>query len=227
MAGEWAGFPKNAHPKQNWPIPFFGNPASALVATVGVNPSSEEFATDRNWPAANNRNREAWKTRLKNYFAQKTLSHDWFDPWRIGLALLDCSYEAGTAAHFDVSYSATEAMLKNPSPDSKEFRRMVDRDTAWSFKLLRLCPKLRLLLTMGPIIGENLRPMSWLGFLCDFAPRHGFKVIHNQGFWEFWHEATRKVLVAQDADTPAEKCITCRVVNNLQAHRDDLRQRLA
>ena len=38
------------------------------------------------------------------------------------------------------------AMLKNPRTDRMEFRRVV-------FKPLLLCPKLKLLLTFGPIIG--------------------------------------------------------------------------
>lgn len=103
---------------------------------------------------------------------------------------------------------------------------MVERDVQWLFKLLPLCQNLRLLLTMGPILGENLKLVPLLGFLCELAPRHGFKVVHNQGFWELWHEATGKVLVVHDADTPAEKYITCRVVKNLDTHRDELRQKL-
>jgi len=33
-------FPNNTYPRDQWPIPFFGNPTKAIVATVGVNPSS-------------------------------------------------------------------------------------------------------------------------------------------------------------------------------------------
>jgi hypothetical protein len=32
-----ADFPANTCRASHWPIPFFGNPATALVATVGVN----------------------------------------------------------------------------------------------------------------------------------------------------------------------------------------------
>lgn len=220
-------FPRNTYPPVHWPVPFFGNPVTARVVTIGVNPSSEEFAADRNWPPVHGNNRKAWKTRLKNYFNHSTPAHEWFDPWRVGLTLLDCSYEAGTAAHFDVSYRPTKAMHKNQSTDPKEFRIMIERDVQWLFKLLLLCPKLRGLLTMGPIVGTADQSLeSLFGFLCDFAPRHGFKLVHNGGFWEFWHEESRKVLVVHEADTPEEKCITCRVVKNLHTHRDELRQRL-
>jgi hypothetical protein len=219
-------FPRNTYPPVHWPIPFFGNPASALVATVGVNPSSMEFEAGRGWPAPTRANRGAWKHRLKSYFNHATLADDWFNPWRIGLALLDCSYEAGTAAHFDVSYRPTKAMLKNQSTDPKEFRTMVERDVQWLFKLLPLCPNLRVLLTMGPVIGANLQPAGLCGFLHESASRHGFNVIHNGGFWEFCHEESRKILVIHDADTPDEKCITCRVVKNLHEYRDELRARI-
>lgn len=146
-------FPKNIIRGEYWPVPFFGNPASALVATIGANPSSEEFKPVLRWPKVTKENRGAWKDRLKNYFNQTTPAYDWFEPWRIGLALLDCRYEAGTAAHFDVSYRPTTAMLTNKRNDRKEFREMGERDVQWLFKLLPLCPKLRVLLTMGPMLG--------------------------------------------------------------------------
>jgi hypothetical protein len=140
---DWRGsrdaFPRNVHPQQHWPIPFFGNPATALVATIGVNPSAVEFDEARAWDRV--RSTADWKKRLKNYFNQTPPAVDWFDPWRIGLALLDCSYEAGTAAHIDVSYRPTKAMLKNQSSDPKEFRTMVERDVQWFFKLLPLFPE--------------------------------------------------------------------------------------
>jgi hypothetical protein len=42
-------FPANTAPCSHWPIPFFGNPASAIVATVGINPTCGEFQPSRNW----------------------------------------------------------------------------------------------------------------------------------------------------------------------------------
>jgi hypothetical protein len=32
--------------------------------------------------------------------------------------------------------------------------------------------------------------------------------------WQLWLEPTGKVFLVHDADTPAEKCVTCRVVND-------------
>ena len=141
--------------------------------------------------------------------------------------LLDCSYKGATAAHFDVSYRPTTAMLTYKNTDPNEFRTMAVQDVQWLFKILPLCPNLRLLLTLGPIIGENLKPIPLIGFLCEFAPCHGFKVIRQEAFWEFWHEESRRVFVIHEADKPDEKCITCRVVKNLHTHREELRERLA
>ena len=57
------------------------------------------------------------------------------------------------------------------SSDREECRQMGGRDVQWLFKLLPLCPELRLFLKMGPIIGADLKPMPSIGFLCEFPPR--------------------------------------------------------
>jgi len=55
--------------------PFFGNPRNAIVATIGVNPSSGEFKPSRDWSSV--RTQGAWKMRLKNYLTAET-PHKWF-----------------------------------------------------------------------------------------------------------------------------------------------------
>ena len=217
-------FAGNIYLRRYWPIPFFGNPANALVATVGVNPSSSEFSTDRNW--AEVETIKDWKLRLRNYFDPTLPPHQWFCSWRIGLKLLGISYEAGTAAHFDVSYRPTKAMLKNRRTNPKEFRHMVERDVAQFFRLLPLCPKLRLLLVFGPIVRANGSIESLAQFLRNNAPQNGFKASQDGGSWSFKHLDTGKSICVHEVSTPGEKCITCRVVKNLHAHRDDLRRRL-
>lgn len=219
-------FPKNTYPPSQWPIPFFGNPATAVVATVGVNPSTGEFAPQRNW--ADVKNTHDWKLRLRDYFRHKIPAHEWFEPWRIGLAMLNVSYEEGTAVHLDLSYRSTTAMLTNPQTDPAEFRRMVAHDATFLFQLLLLCPSLRLLLTFGPIVGESRgRPEGLFGFLFATAPKHGFKMLKDQDLWKLWHEPTSREFVVHDADTQGEKCITCRVVKDLHENRDALRGHLA
>mgnify|MGYP003338783539 CR=1 FL=1 len=186
-----------------------------------VNPSSGEFAPDRRWGAVDAPGK--WKQRLRDYFKDSVPTHDWFAPWCIGLELLGISYPSGTAAHFDVSYRPTKAMFRNPNIDHSEFRRMVERDVAWFFKLLLLCPNLKLLLTFGPIVGANYRSENLFGFLFAAAPRYGFRMLQDESGWQLWHEPTRKVFLVHDADKPDEKCVTCRVVKNIHTFRDQLR----
>jgi hypothetical protein len=217
-------FLTNTYPNSHWPIPFFGNPATAIVATVGVNPSSGEFLTGRNWNAV--QNSADWKRRLKNYFNQSTPPHEWFAPWCVGLALLGLDYENGSTAHFDVSYRPTKAMLKNRTTNAREFRRMVERDVAWFFRLLMLSPNLRLLLVFGPIVRANGSTESLAQFLRNVAPQNGFKVSQDGEFWLFKHLDTGKTIYVHEVSTPGEKCITCRVVKNLHIHRHELRRRL-
>ena len=138
------------------------------------------------------------------------------------------SYEEGTAAHLDLSYRSTTAMLDNPKTDPAEFRRMVAHDAEFFFRLLLLCPKLRILLTFGPIVGETRgRPEGLFGYLFATAPRHGFKMVKDQDLWRLWHEPTSREFVVHDADTQDEKCLTCRVVKNLHENRDSLRGHLS
>jgi len=172
-------FPINVYPEHYWPIPFFGNPGTALVATVGVNPSSDEFNPRRGWNAV--KSKRDWEARLVNYFHSKTPPHQWFELWRKDLKLLDVSHQAGTAVHLDVSYRPTTAMIVNRKTDPKEFRRMVELDIAWFFRLLPLCPRLRGLLTFGPVIRANGCPESLAGFVRKSAPRHGFTVLPDGG----------------------------------------------
>jgi hypothetical protein len=183
-------FLNNIYLQTYWPIPFFGNPRTAIVATVGVNPSSGEFKPERNWAAVQIKG--DWKKRLKNYFINATPPHKWFDSWRKSLKFLDVSYEGGTAAHFDVSYRPSRAMLKNPRTNPEEFRRMVERDVVWFFRLLPLCPNLRLLLTFGPIVRKNGSTESLAQFLRNNAPKNGFTVSQDSKFWTLKHLDTGK-----------------------------------
>ncbi len=213
-------FPKNVYLKHYWPIPFFGNPATALVATVGVNPSSGEFAQGRKWKDV--QSAKDWKLRLKNYFKGEVPAHRWFGTWSAGLDLLGVSYAAGTAAHVDVSYRPTKAMLRNRTTDHAEFRHMIDRDVAWLFQLLPLCPNLRGLLVFGPVVRSDGTTESLAAFFRNNASRHGVKVspdngvcreVNGQPDWNFFiHEVT--ALETED--------VTDTVLENLTQHRQIL-----
>jgi hypothetical protein len=211
-------FPKNSCAGVNWPMPFFGDPGKAVVATVGVNPAATEFSLERKW--AEIKSETDWIQRLKTYFRNPIPSHQWFEPWRVGLELLRMSYEMGTATHLDISYRPTIAMVKNPKADSAEFRRMAEQDVAWFFRLLPLCPRLKGLLIFGPIVRSDGSCESLAQFLRTSAPLHGFTVSPNGGLQ---HNGTERRFFIHEVDTPGENCVTCRVVKNLFANRDELR----
>jgi hypothetical protein len=214
-------FPRNVYPRSYWPIPFFGNPATAIVATVGVNPSSGEFQPDRNWNTV--QNAVDWKRRLKNYFNQSTPPHEWFAPWQAGFALLGLNYEDGAAAHFDVSYRPTKAMLRNKTTNPKEFRQMIERDSAWLFHLLPLCPRLRGLLVFGPVVRCNGSTESLAGFIRKSAPRHGFSVLPDGGLRVAAPGETGRSFFVHEVCASGRGTITEQVVANLRSHRVALR----
>ena len=217
-------FPHNTYPENQWPIPFFGNPVSALVATVGVNPSSIEFSSNRNWIAV--QADTDWHQRLEHYFTGSIPAYNWFDPWRSGLPLLNISYETDTVAHFDVSYRSTIAMFDNPETDSEEFRRMVEQDIAWFFRLLHLCPKLRGLLVFGKILRDNGTRESLAGFIRRSAPRHGFSVLPDGGICHESNGQLPKNLFLHDVSAPGAGTITDQVVANLTQHRAELLKKI-
>jgi len=46
-------------------------------------------------------------------------------------------------------------------------------------------------------------------------------------FWVFKHLDTGKTVCVHEISSPGEKCVTCRVVKNLHANRNELRRRLS
>ena len=92
-----------------YPIPFFGDPESARVITVGVNPSAGEFSKKRGWPETIDAS--YLEDRLRSYFKEHFFPppHPWFQPWEEALNMLGCSYKTD-AAHLDLSPWATISM---------------------------------------------------------------------------------------------------------------------
>ena len=217
-------FPKNTpfNARLHWPIPFFGNPGTAKVATIGVNPSSGEFSSDRGWEEV--RSSREWKLRLKNYFTHETPSRSWFDPWRMGLALLDCSYEEGSAVHIDVSYRTTTAMLRNEKTDREEFGRMIDRDVEWMFRLLPLCRNLRGLLFYGPIISSGGRVDSIASYFKSVAPRYNFSITGDGETCRFPPQIQKNNLFLHEVESKGDRSVQQKVVMDLRRNGRYLRQ---
>jgi len=189
---DWRGsrslFLRNDIKSDYWPIPFFGNPIKAKIATIAVNPSSTEFRKVRCW--AEVRTDQQWKERLWRYFKHSISPHPWFDPQEQRLAEEFRSYRQGSAFHLDISYRPTIAMLRNPATDRREFVQMIERDVVWMFKLLPLCPKLRELRAIGPILLRNEKIGRVIDFVAEKAPAHGFDVSRVQGGCLLSHRET-------------------------------------
>ena len=164
-------YPLNLVP--GWPIPFFGDVLRARVLTVGVNPSDQEFNSDRRWDAITNP--EQWQTRLLNYFRISGVPPwCWFDTWSICLDLIGHAYAAGDAAHIDISPRPTTPMLDEQT-DTTEFRGMVEHDVKWFFQLLDHLPQVQLLLVAGPIPRANGRKQQLADFIREKAGPNGAK----------------------------------------------------
>lgn len=135
------------------PIPFFGNPLTAKVITIGVNPSATEFKPERKWPE--DITIAELQERLVHYFNLKkpeVSPHKWFEKWEKCLNTLDCSYRAN-AAHLDLCPRATISMGK--VPDDNLFLEMLKADARWFWKFLECCKSVRLLLIAGSVTKKH------------------------------------------------------------------------
>jgi hypothetical protein len=155
------------------PICVFGDPAKAVVVTVGANPSVGEFE-NHSWPAEQ-MTHDALAKRCRDYFNTDAPAphHQFFTPWKQGLKCLGVSYESRSAAHLDLSPRATRYIRElNPGFESELFLEMVQRDLWVFFATLQLCPNVKVLLIAGSVTGQYYINE----FLQRFAPDHGYAV---------------------------------------------------
>jgi GNAT superfamily N-acetyltransferase len=138
------------------PIPYFGDPGSAVIATIGVNPSDGEFR-GRGWPST--LDAAALDHRLTAYFKGQTPPHPWFRGWERALKLLDHSYYRD-AVHLDLSPRATVRMT---DADPQLFRQMVEHDMRWFFSCFEMSPHMKCLMMAGGV--TNI-------YISEFFRRH-------------------------------------------------------
>jgi len=149
------------------PIPFFGDPTTATVLTVGVNPSAAEFV-GRSWP--DQISIEDLEARLVGYFSRHDVPpHRWFSVWSEALCNLRASHQAG-ASHLDLSSRPTAAM--SSIADWRAFGRLVEEDARWFFRLLPLCRSAKVLLMAGCVTKR------WYmhDFIARIAPRYEYRL---------------------------------------------------
>lgn len=149
---------------RTYPVPFFGDPLTAEALTVGVNPSADEFRGDR-WPST--MDGRAMVDRLRRYFQNSQVPpHPWFEHWSAVLRPLGYEYSRN-AAHTDLSPRATVSM--SAVRDHEAFSQMLESDVVWLFRLLPLCPWLRVMF----IAGASSKREYLFEFFKRVAPRSG------------------------------------------------------
>jgi len=152
------------------PLAFFGNPETAVVATVGLNPSSLEFAPERGWPQTIDA--AALTDRCLHYFEANAPArpHPWFETWSKGLKQIGAGYESGSAIHLDISPRPTRSMraVKIVWPLLLE---MLRGDLWTLFSTLELSPRVKLVILAGTATGEYYLNE----FLQEFASESGYR----------------------------------------------------
>lgn len=130
------------------PIPFFGRLARARVVTLGLNPSTREFADARRWPPR--LDGEGLACRLAAYFESDAPPPvDWFAPWAAALLSIGSSYTVD-AAHIDLSPRATRsAGTFKRAPEKLLFLEMLRTDAPLWVMALESAPDLKCVLTAG------------------------------------------------------------------------------
>ena len=174
------------------PICCSGDPAKAVVVTVGLNPSVGEFEKGR-WPREQITHK-VLAERCRGYFGDDAAApaHKFFDPWKQGLAHLGPSYESGSVAHLDLSPRATRYIRELDSGfESELFLEMVQRDLWIFFATLDLCRNAKVLLMAGSVTGQYYINE----FLQRFAPDYGHAIggaidraTHKGSGKTCWHE---------------------------------------
>jgi hypothetical protein len=129
-----------------YPIPYFGDPSRALIATIGVNPSATEFGSNR-WSRKIDVASDLDAVLVQYFNDPSAPPHPWFSGWSNVLRMLGHSYSTD-AVHLDLSPRATKAMR---SIETDTFVRMVANDLLWLPSTLGLCPQIRGALISGSV----------------------------------------------------------------------------
>ncbi len=213
------------------PIPFFGDPTRARVATVGVNPSAGEFVPARRWPR--NMAVPGLTGRLVDYFDHEIPSHPWFASWKQALGAIDASYKRDSF-HIDLSPRATKSMgILAKEGKHALFLQMVHHDAKHLCRLLRMCPAVRAVLAAGAVTNRlyiveflqrlRCRPEPVVRDILPFERRPGVK--GNVGLYEFEMDGVIRLFFFC-ASGPADRVNRGLLVTRVREHADEIRRRL-
>jgi len=128
------------------PIPFFGNLESAQVLTIGLNPSSTEFAPWRQWPTTE-MDSDLLARRLASYFRSVApRPHPWFGNYQEAIGILGANFKVN-AAHVDLSpWSTLSPTRLKQMPDGKnllgKYNELLELGQKhWLPQIISLCAK--------------------------------------------------------------------------------------
>lgn len=157
------------------PIFFFGDPERAIAATVGVNPSAEEFSEHRKWGTKYDE-LSILLERCRNYFEKPSgvSAHPWFQVWEDFLEDINVSYRTSPrAVHLDFSPRATRSMssLQKESERLQDlFLDLVKNDLKYFIGQLQAYPLIKYLYVAGSVT----KKYYGIEFLEDHSRRLGY-----------------------------------------------------
>lgn len=164
--------------KASPPIFFFGNPEGAVAATIGVNPSAQEFSDDRKWGSECG-DLDRLLERCRTYFSNPkgVPPHPWFSVWEDFLAELGLSYCASPRAfHLDFSPRATRSVssLQRTSKElTKLFVLLVENDSRYLLEQLRAFVSIRHLYMSGSVT----KKYYFIEFLQEYQRKLGCRLM--------------------------------------------------
>ena len=133
------------------PLPFFGSLERACVITLGLNPSTHEFASERKWSSVT---ADKLPDELVNYWTNEERSpHPWFHAWSTILSDLGIAYSSN-AAHIDLSPRATNS---RKGKLRSLFISMLQTDAPVWIEALRRAPNCKLILAAGSATNDPRR----------------------------------------------------------------------
>jgi hypothetical protein len=157
------------------PIFFFGDPEKAVAATLGVNPSAQEFLPNRRWSKLGTASELI--DRCKRYFESPLgiSPHPWFEPWGMFLKEIGLSYyTAPRAIHFDISPRATRSMGTLQTKDQIElFLSLGQNDLRYLVEQLQDHPSIKYLYAAGSIT----KKYYVIEFLKKYAKRYSLESV--------------------------------------------------
>ncbi|MBA2633770.1 MAG: hypothetical protein H0U86_12370 [Chloroflexi bacterium] len=159
------------------PVLFFGDPATARIATVGLNPSDQEY-TDGNGELLT-RSRQRFATLdsfgaihrsdlndgqcdeaiqwMREYFDPGKPVYRWFGPLQRVVDGLGASLSDGTAAHLDLVQEATDPTWSALGRiDGTEQRRLLEQDLPFLEWQIRTFP-MRAVICAGKTVSAHLQ----------------------------------------------------------------------